>query len=292
MRTCEALRRLHLPHSLFSSPLSSLSLTSIHPLSPTFSPLLYLPLLTLPTSNYAAVAADTFSSELGILSTSPPRLLTSLTLRQVPPGTNGGITPLGTAAGFLGSFIIALTSAVLLPFCPATPPPSVVGAAALKALTPGLQGGLAWGAREKVAWVLFVTAWGGLGSLLDSLLGGLLQRSIVDVRSGKVVEGVGGGKVLVRDHGRAGHGRVGETVRAGGTGREVGTKPSEGGVSKGGGAAEGEAELKGKPSRRVESGWDLLDNNGVNFLMALLMSGGGMVVAGWVWGVPPGSVMR
>lgn len=36
-------------------------------------------------------------------------------------------------------------------------------------------------------------------------------------------------------------------------------------------------------SRRVETGHDLLDNNGVNLLMATTMSVGAMVIAGWVW---------
>jgi hypothetical protein len=39
-------------------------------------------------------------------------------------------------------------------------------------------------------------------------------------------------------------------------------------------------------SRKVESGWDLFDNNDVNVLMAAIMSVGGMAVASYVWGVP------
>ena len=52
------------------------------------------------------------------------------------------------------------------------------------------------GKKEKLLWVVFVTIWGALGSLLDSFLGGWLQASIVDVRTGKVVEGDGGRKVF------------------------------------------------------------------------------------------------
>lgn len=44
-------------------------------------------------------------------------------------------------------------------------------------------------------WVVAMTVWGGLGSVLDSVLGGLVQASVVDKRSGKVVEGSGGKKV-------------------------------------------------------------------------------------------------
>lgn len=122
--------------------------------------------------NYVAVAADTFSSELGILSKSKPRLITSLTLREVPPGTNGGVTAVGLAAGLFGSFLLAFTSAVSLPFCSA-------------------HGSL----KDRALWTVALTLWGGLGSVLDSVLGGLLQASVVDKRSGKVVEGSGGRKV-------------------------------------------------------------------------------------------------
>ncbi|KAL8750675.1 MAG: hypothetical protein Q9184_006339, partial [Pyrenodesmia sp. 2 TL-2023] len=143
--------------------------------------------------NYAAVAADTFSSELGILSRSRPRLLTSWNFREVPPGTNGGITFWGTVAGFLGGLTIALTSVLLLPFCPA-------GLASRTGKLfgdnqPGLEGGSGWGLREKTVWVIAVTIWGGLGSLLDSALGGWFQASVVDARTGKVIEGTGGKKV-------------------------------------------------------------------------------------------------
>ena len=143
--------------------------------------------------NYAAVAADTFSSELGILSTRKPRLITSPSFREVPPGTNGGVTVIGILAGFLGSLTIALTSAIVLPFC-------VVGATSTAGKIfgdnqPGLEGGSGWGWQEKLMWIGAVTLWGGLGSLLDSILGGWLQASVVDARTGKVIEGLGGKKV-------------------------------------------------------------------------------------------------
>jgi hypothetical protein len=41
-----------------------------------------------------------------------------------------------------------------------------------------------------------------------------------------------------------------------------------------------------RPTRVTESGWDLLDNNDVNFLMAFFMSLGAMGIASWYWGVP------
>ena len=137
------------------------------------------------------MAADTFSSELGILSKTKPRLLTSWTFRQVPPGTNGGVTAWGTLAGFAGAFIIALTSAILIPFCSVdtTFRGKVFGNKS------GLEGGSGWGWQERILWVIAITIWGGIGSLLDSALGGWLQASVVDGRTGKVIEGSGGKKV-------------------------------------------------------------------------------------------------
>lgn len=49
----------------------------------------------------AAAQADTWATEIGIWSNDPPRSIT--TGAPVPPGTSGGITPLGTAAGLVGS---------------------------------------------------------------------------------------------------------------------------------------------------------------------------------------------
>lgn len=47
-----------------------------------------------------------------------------------------------------------------------------------------------------------------------------------------------------------------------------------------------------EPSRRVESGLGILDNNTVNLLMAFLMSIGGMVIASFVWDIPLRSIWR
>ena len=41
-----------------------------------------------------------------------------------------------------------------------------------------------------------------------------------------------------------------------------------------------------EPSRHIESGLGILDNNAVNLLMAFLMSIGGIVVASYVWHIP------
>lgn len=100
---------------------------------------------------------------------------------------------LGTLAGFLGAFTIALTSAILLPFCTEG---STLGAGkSFGHSQSGIQSGKGWGWPDIIRWILAITLWGGLGSLLDSALGGWFQASVIDSRTGKVIEGVGGKKV-------------------------------------------------------------------------------------------------
>lgn len=57
------------------------------------------------TASLAAATADTLESEIGVLSKTPPRLIT--TGRPVLPGTDGGISVLGTGAGIAGAIIMA-----------------------------------------------------------------------------------------------------------------------------------------------------------------------------------------
>lgn len=205
-------------------------------------------------ANYAAVAADTFSSELGILAKSDPRLITSLSLRKVPRGTNGGVTLLGLGAGLFGSMVIVATTMVFLPACSTDSAPA-----------PG--GGTPWTLTQRQLFMGFLVVWGALGSVLDSFLGATLQRSVRDARSGKIIEGEGGNRVLVSGAAHGGEGDI---------------HPS----------AERKKSDVQQPSRVIESGWDLLDNNDVNFLMASVMSVGAMGVASWYWGVPLESVLK
>lgn len=63
--------------------------------------------------HFACCLGDTLASELGILSRSPPRLIT--TFKPVPPGTNGGMSVTGTLASLTGGVIMgAAISATLL----------------------------------------------------------------------------------------------------------------------------------------------------------------------------------
>jgi uncharacterized protein (TIGR00297 family) len=53
----------------------------------------------------AVATADTLASEVGVVD-KYPRLIT--TFKKVPPGTDGGVSPLGTAAGIVGAGIIGI----------------------------------------------------------------------------------------------------------------------------------------------------------------------------------------
>jgi len=59
----------------------------------------------------AAVNADTWATELGVLNPHPPRLITKLN-QVVEKGTSGGISLLGTLASLAGSFVIALPASL------------------------------------------------------------------------------------------------------------------------------------------------------------------------------------
>lgn len=63
-------------------------------------------LWTIYVAHYATANADTWASELGVLSKVNPRLVTSFFMKQVPRGTNGGMSVLGTIASCAGGLFI------------------------------------------------------------------------------------------------------------------------------------------------------------------------------------------
>lgn len=101
----------------------------------------------------AAVNADTWATELGVLSAIPPRLIT--TGEVVPEGTSGGITPLGLFASLAGALLIGLLAMPLLRIH------ALLGGIIVSRLALGLP--------------LAATTGGLAGSLFDSLLGATVQ---------------------------------------------------------------------------------------------------------------------
>lgn len=90
----------------------------------------------------SAALADTLSSEIGILSKKKPVLIT--TFKVVEPGTDGGVSELGTVAAIVGGFLISGLGFFFF--------------------------------HLKFAQVLIVLAAGIFGSLMDSLLGATIQK--------------------------------------------------------------------------------------------------------------------
>ncbi|KAJ2022581.1 hypothetical protein IWW57_003368 [Coemansia sp. S610] len=104
---------------------------------------------------YSCCAADTWASELGTLSSDWPVLIT--TLKQVPPGTNGGVSKLGMLASFAGGALIGLTADV--------------------AMWVQYFGAYKSGALPRIPYNMLGSVFGMLGSLIDSLLGATVQAS-------------------------------------------------------------------------------------------------------------------
>ena len=101
----------------------------------------------------AAVNADTWATELGVLSPTPPRLMT--TGQRVPAGASGGVTALGTMAAIGGGLLIGLVALAL---------------GRVEAI---------WGSgplNGQHLWLVPIGILGGLGgSTFDSLLGATAQ---------------------------------------------------------------------------------------------------------------------
>jgi uncharacterized membrane protein len=129
---------------------------------------------------------------------------------------------------------------------------------------------------EKAQYTLAMTLAGFSGTLLDSFLGAIFQASVIDVHSGKIVEGEGGRKVLI--HGKGGlyltpkakvRSDVGYTRKDGAdmaksSGLDESIQASR--RMQEAGASGTEVTDGHHESRKVEVGKDILDNNAVNFV--------------------------
>jgi uncharacterized protein (TIGR00297 family) len=92
-------------------------------------------------ASLAAVNADTWATELGVLNPNPPRMITNLK-RVVEKGTSGGISMVGTSASVMGALVIALPASLF---------------------------------ADNWSLLPLITFAGLAGSLFDSLLGGTFQ---------------------------------------------------------------------------------------------------------------------
>lgn len=109
------------------------------------------------------------ASELGILSTYNPRLVTSFFSREVPRGTNGGMSVLGTLASGLGGLFIGLVFYIMSFTLPATSLSADAATGQAPIVVLGLVSGV-------------------LGSLYDSILGATLQASYYSVERKCIVK--------------------------------------------------------------------------------------------------------
>lgn len=227
------------------SRLSSVISLLFEKASPSSDPAFAGLVIILYVASFATVCGDTWASELGVLSTKAPILLTDLLfrcrLRRVPRGTNGGVSGWGTLVSALGGLFIgfvawlctaakpalvcagflqqpsstatatatasALDSAPqacrlafgLAPFGVSLSWPANGGQPSSAASGAGFFSSLLFGASrtEESSTVTVTTAmpllWllplglfaGFVGSMVDSIFGALVQRSWVQVATGK-----------------------------------------------------------------------------------------------------------
>ncbi|WP_018133401.1 DUF92 domain-containing protein [Effusibacillus pohliae] len=118
----------------------------------------------------ASVNADTWATEIGGLSQAVPRSI--LTGKKVPPGTSGGVSPLGLAATAAGGLFIGGSAWLLLQLVPSQIGSRIPTGSAVDWFHLLLIGGIA----------------GTFGSLTDSLLGARWQVMYQCGCCGKEVE--------------------------------------------------------------------------------------------------------
>lgn len=100
------------------------------------------------TVAFASTNADTWSSEIGVLSKKPP--ISILTLKQTTKGESGAISLLGTLSGFFGSLFIGVIFIIGYIIC------------------------FGW-YKNLLYYFILVVVFGFIGSIVDSFLGATIQ---------------------------------------------------------------------------------------------------------------------
>jgi uncharacterized protein (TIGR00297 family) len=120
----------------------------------------------------AAVNADTWATELGVLNPHPPRMITN-PAKVVEKGTSGGVSLYGTLASLAGAGLIGVLAAILMPVD-------------LQVTSYRLQ---AAGSSFSILHSAFIITLAGLaGSLFDSLLGATVQAMYFCPKDNKETE--------------------------------------------------------------------------------------------------------
>ena len=115
------------------------------------SELLYL----IYVSSIGAVCADTWGTEIGTLTKT--KTVNIFSMKKVEPGTSGGISVPGIIGSFAGALVIALSS-------------------------------LFWLQLNKLSYVIVISLAGFTGSIIDSILGALVQAQFECKTCGKITE--------------------------------------------------------------------------------------------------------
>jgi uncharacterized protein (TIGR00297 family) len=125
-------------------------------------------------ASVAAITADKFSSEIGVLSGNLPRMI--FTGKKVKRGTSGGLTLMGAVAGLVGAFLVA--SLIML----------IIGQMAM------FKSVYAFGIRRSI---IAITIAGFVGSLVDSVFGYWEEKGIGNKYTSNFICGVVAGFVAM-----------------------------------------------------------------------------------------------
>lgn len=114
-------------------------------------------------AHFATANADTWASEVGMLAKNKPRLITSFFMREVPAGTNGGVSVLGTVASAAGGAFIGFVYYALTFLYPAS-------------ITP------------QYPMIIVGLICGIIGSLIDSFLGATVQATYYSQKKQQIIK--------------------------------------------------------------------------------------------------------